>query len=636
MEHSEVIGKFLSELERIILDYSGEIDHIVLNNMEYNLAIELLETLRNSPVDFAITYYNASSEMKKRIRNLIAKASQEEISVDKIINETLNLYFLNSQNLLDDDDIAPQRITAIETLEDLQRLLSTYVDGKEYISEEEIDKRKAKAGYIYALGSIFGNGEQSDAVEDIETLERVLNEVNLTDEEKIFLITSIIEKNVEFYEERIAERNRMIEEEIERNKQEVEEEIIEEETTTTRELTPEQADEIEKLLSTTSIVEKIVRVVNDDVNNTIRVKNPNPEEEEIIEESILLAREDIIERVLNEGLSPKEALEKFFEETDRTKETKNRMLHEILDGTEDIDISYEEQINIINEGIDFYRNNKKLIQTLSKQDREIISKYMFTIYKSKEQRRLLYQSKSYNDDSKILAEAAYEIQVLIGLLDSLNKESDEYKQMIKNASKRISDILECVKEFENTDTKEPEEDTSEGTLYYLMRNDNKAIIENDIRPDDMNKGISPEYYDEILYALNEIRNRSDSNLHLSIAPGDNYRYMRKNGVQLTYTGSRVQVLYIPVNKKDAIIVGVIFSEGKRSSYRDQEDRIRRYQGRIDDLKTEIANGNPILRESAVSVDERLKESLSQEGKKASIRQMLESDEEATTGKAKKK
>ena len=636
MEHSEIIGKLLTELESMILDYSGEIDHIVLNNMEFNLANEIIETLRNSPVDFAITYYNASDEMKERISNLIRKACQFETDADEIINETLNLYFLNSHNLLEEEDIAPQRITAIEKLEQLQRLISSYIEDKDYISEDEIENRRMKAEKIYAIGTIFGNGEQSDVIEDIETLEKILNTINLTEEEKMYLVTSILEKNVEFYEERVAEHNRRIQEEVEKNKQEVEEEIASAKEQLP-ELTPEQAEEIENLLSKPSVIEKIVRIVNDDINNTIRVENPNAEDDEIIKESISLAREAIVEIILNENLTPKEALEKFFKETDQTKETKNKMLHEILDGTEDLDLSYENQVKIINNGIDFYRKNKKTIQNLSKQEREIISKYMFTIYKSKDQRRLLYQSKSFNDSSKIIAESAYEIQVLINLIDSLDQETDEYKQMLKNASKRILDILECVKEIEFTAVKPPKsEENTEGSLYYLMRNDNKSIIENDIRPDEVNKGISLEYYEDILSALNEIRNRSDNDFHISIAPGDNYRYMRKNGVQITYTGSRVQILYIPINKRDAIIVGAIFSDGKRGTYREQDDRIRRYQGRIDDLRMEIDEGNEFVKESSRIIDKRLRDALSQENKKSEIKQMLETNDKANPGKKKKK
>ena len=91
--------------------------------MEYRLTNEILETLRNSPVDFVITYHNSKEEIKKRIRDLLEKVCSEKMPVDRIIKETKNLFFLHSSDLLDDNDIAPQRNTAIKTLEELERLL---------------------------------------------------------------------------------------------------------------------------------------------------------------------------------------------------------------------------------------------------------------------------------------------------------------------------------------------------------------------------------------------------------------------------------------------------------------------------------------------------------------------------------
>lgn len=637
MDIKDIIDKFLSELNSIILDYNGEIEHIKSNNMDYNLANEILETLRNSPVDFAVTFFNLSDEVKERVRTLLEKACSGESEVNNIINETLNLYSLNNHHLLENSLFEPQKTTAIETLEELERVLSSFIEDKKHISEEEIEHRNKMMEKLNNIGTLFGNGEQYDIINDVKTLEEVLNLVNLSDEEKIALIKSVIENNIEFYEERINERNIMIQEEIEKNKKNVEEKTKNSYEEPPKEIYIEQINEIERILSQKDVIERIVRIIADDVNNIINIGNPTSEESEIIEEALELARENMIDRVKNNGVTPEESLQLLYDEYDQTKEMKNKMLHEVLDGTELVDIPYNEQIEMINKGIEFYRENKKLIQNLTKQEREIISKYMVTIYKTKEHRKMLYQSKSYDDTLKVTAEAAYEIQVLLGLMDSLEKDSEEYKEMILAASRRISDILESVEELKTKVIDTPKEETkNEGKLYYLMRNDNKSMFEDDIRPDDLSKGISPEYYKDILEALDEIRQRSNNEGQISVTPGYNYNYLRKNNIQITNTSGRIQILFIPINKTDSIIVGIMFTYGKRTEYKEQDDRIRRYQQQLDELKNDIINENEETKKMAKKTDERIKDSLSPDQKKSSLKNMFDDGEQDSTGTGKKR
>jgi len=637
MDIKDIIDKFLSELNSIILDYNGEIEHIKSNNMDYNLANEILETLRNSPVDFAVTFFNLSDEVKERVRTLLEKSCSGESEVNNIINETLNLYSLNNHHLLENSLFEPQKTTAIETLEELERVLSSFIEDKKHISEEEIEHRNKMMEKLNNIGTLFGNGEQYDIINDVKTLEEVLNLVNLSDEEKIALIKSVIENNIEFYEERINERNIMIQEEIEKNKKNVEEKIENSYEEPPKEISIEQINEIERILSQKDVRERIVRIIADDVNNIINMENPTSEESEIIEEALELARENMIDRVKNNGVTPEESLQLLYDDYDHTKEMKNKMLHEVLDGTELVDIPYNEQIEMINKGIEFYRKNKKSIQNLTKQEREIISKYMVTIYKTKEHRKMLYQSKSHDDTLKVTAEAAYEIQILLGLMDSLEKDSEEYKEMILAASRRISDILESVEELKTKVIDTPKEETkNEGKLYYLMRNDNKSMFENDIRPDDLSKGISPEYYKDILEALDEIRQRSNNEGQISVTPGYNYNNLRKNNIQITNTSGRIQILFIPINKTDSIIVGIMFTYGKRTEYKEQDDRIRRYQQQLDELKNDIINENEETKKMAKKTDERIKESLSPDQKKSSLKNMFDEGNQSSSGTGKKR
>ena len=161
-----------------------------------------------------------------------------------------------------------------------------------------------------------------------------------------------------------------------------------------------------------------------------------------------------------------------------------------------------------------------------------------------------------------------------------------------------------------------------------MRNDKKSMFEDDVRPEDLNKGISPEYYDDLMEILNAIRNRSETTTQFSLPAQEGDNYLKKNGVQVTST-SRVKVLYIPVGKKDAIIVGVVFSYGKQFQLRDHDDRVRRYQAELNRLKTNIESGNA-TRDMEISseTDKRIEKALKNETKKSSLRTMFEENEPA--------
>ena len=637
MNRDELITTFLNKIETLILDIEQELDKIRRNNIEYNTTESMIETLndsqkKNSKIDFAVTYYESSPEVKQTIRELLLNICQGETEVEIIINEIINLYFLYSQGLLEDDDLVEQREAAEEVLEELGMKLSQYFSQKELISETAIETKMQMKQKLIDIGSLFGNGYQSEIIDDIALLDEVISVLNLSEEETLCLIASIIETNTELALERIQEEEARIQEEIESSKEDVEEEL--EEENSVKEIDIEVLDEINKLLSRKDVIEKVVRLINGDTK-TMVFSNPNAEEAEIIMSSMELAREYIIDKVLYEELTPEEALQVLYKEQKQSTESILYELDEILEEVKE-DIPYQEQIAIINKGTEFYNKNKKLLQNFSKQDRQRVSGYMTSIlYKSKDHRLELYRSMSFDDNSKLIADATYEIKIILDLLDSLDSECLEYKDVIKKVSKRIADILDSVRIIENERgiEKQPvEENDGPGRLFYLMRNDRKSMLEADVRPEDINKGISPEYYDDLMEALSSIRNRSTATQQFSIPAQEGDNYLKKNGVQVTNT-SRVKVLYIPINKKDAIIVGVGFSDGKQFPLRDQDDRLRRYQEALNILRSNIESGHD-EREIAISeeTDRRIKRTLKTPTRKSSLREMFETDEEDDNSK----
>lgn len=613
MEKTELINKLLDKLEMLILDMSHEIGTINDNNKEYDLVSGLLDTLGNSKSDFVITYFDMSEENRIIINDLIHKVCSSIDDADEVMNEIVNLYKLHSNGLDELKELEPQLNKSIEVLERLEGRLEDYQSNLVYYSNDEISKKQELMGKLISFGVIFGNGVQDKKIEDFDSLYEVLNNIDITDLEKLELVNYIIQENVKFYEEEILRHNSRIRREIERNKEEVEEEIIEEKKKDLT-ITPELLEEIDSLLKKPEVREKIVRIINDDYKLLIRVDGRSEDEHDEVSESINLAREDIAEKVATEGITPYQALEKFYDENAQSQEDNIYLLYDILDDSDDVDISQEEQLSIIKKATDFLTKNNGMLQMLPKSEREIISQYMVSIYKSKDNRKMLYESRSYDDIDKIIVEATYEIKVLLNLFNSIDKNSPEYVDILNKLSKRLREIFECIDELskdKDIETTLKEDDT--GNLFYLMRNDSKSMFEDDVKPDDNSKGISGDYYEELEFILDAIKNRETSQIQVSKPTGEHYKNLRKCGALVTTT-SRIQVLFIPVGKKDSIILGVVFSYGKQFTLKDQDIRARKYMKDILELKNKLTKEDEynVELEKADITDKRIRTSLDNE------------------------
>ena len=608
MENSELIYKILDKLEMLVLDLSHEIGAVKEKNKEYELVSGLLDTINNSKIDFVVTYFNVSEDNRTNINNLIYKLYSSKGEADEVINEIVNLFQLYSNGLHELKELEPQVAKSFEILDDFAGKLDQYKGEIEY-SQEDISKKQELMEKLISFGVIFGNGTQGTIIDDIDSLYEILDVLDISDDEKVTLIESIIRENVRFYEEKISVHNRKIRKEIETSKQEVEEEIIEEEQIHT--ISPELLEEIDEILKKPRVIEKIVRIINNDYKMLIRVDGRSYDEHDEIVETLSLARDDLSEKVMTEGISPYEALEKFYIENAQPQEDKIYLLYDILDDSDEADIPYEEQVSIIKKASDFLNKNHSLLQNLPRSEREILSQYMVSIYKSRDHRMMLYKSRSYDDIDKIIVEATYEIKVLLNLFNSIDKDSEEYMDLLKKVSKRLKDIFDCIDELsKDKDTGPDTVEDESGNLFYLMRNDNKSMLEDDVKPDDNSKGISTDYYEELEFILDAIKNRETSQIQVSTPTGEHYKNLRKCGALVTTT-SRVQVLFIPVGKKDAIILGVVFSYGKQFTLKDQDMRARKYMKNILELKNKLSKEDEYNSEleTANITDKRIRASL---------------------------
>lgn len=252
---------------------------------------------------------------------------------------------------------------------------------------------------------------------------------------------------------------------------------------------------------------------------------------------------------------------------------------------------------------------------MSKEDKERIHQYMKELYQNKENREIIYESKSFISKEEVEKEAAYELQVIKELLDVV--EEDEV-ELYSKISKRIEEILECIDEYTKDETiKTPDE----GNVFFLMKTNDESQIEYDLGLVNRTKGISPQYYSEIKNQIDSIANRAERKLISAQPVNPSYKYIRKQGVRYT-TGARTKVFFIPVGKKDAIIIGASFLTGK-DILKEQDMKIKRHYSQIEALKERLTDSDSYLRESenGRTVKERIIDALTSK----ELDEMLEED-----------
>ncbi len=619
MDKIRIIERLLEELDKFCLDLKLKLDSANSFNREYNMILDMHKTLDNSKIDFVNTYCNLSSDNREIFDALIEKICGDHEVSAKIVRQIINLYYLHKGDLIDKKESEPQQLKAEDTLDNFNELIEKYISENTMIPNDEITLDEELLNEAMRIGIVFSEKTQDSIIDDFVSLDHVLKYLDLTEDEALNLLLLINENNIRFYDEIIRERQMQIYEEIERNKADAIDEF--DVIAPIDIIKAEDLEEIEKLLRDKKVIEKIVRIINDDYKFMIKIDGSSKEDREVVETSISLAKNDLIERVVDEKVSPYEALERFYADNDHSKEQQLILLHEILDDTELKEYSQEEKAKILSNGRKFYDENQDLILNISTNERELINRYMISLYKDKEQRLLLYKTRSYGDNyQRIIAEATYELKVLGKLLDSIDKDSSEYQELESKVCSRISDILECInklkKEMIATKTEPFEKKEEPGNIVYLERNSNRTMFEDDVKPDDTNKGISKVYYKDLETLLSSIRNRSDNSQYI-LPVLDNYKNLKKVGALLAKT-SRVEILFIPVGKNDSIIIGATIEEGRSFSLRDQDERVGRYMNEINDLKRRLKDDDErtSIIEKSKKVETRILSSLTDDKKKS--------------------
>lgn len=594
---SKIVENFLSSIEKKVLDLQLQVENLQAKNREFDEVGNIIEALQQSKIDFSIKFLN---EDTKEIVGLLERVIQDKDRINFYLAQITNYYYLYETDLLNKDVTKDQTAYAEQALIDLEEELKEYQSKIDVVKNRQIIKElKELEERIIAFGAKFTYVEDKDEIVDLDLFTELMEGSRLAEEEKVALLQLVIMNNAASYERQLLAKDTRVKEAIEQNQEEALDEL--EELTTESVVTtldPETLATIDKLLSDPEIIRRIVKIIEDTQEVKISIEGTAivEDQQEIVDEALDIAREGII-TIINqhEAETPEEALDIFMEDNDD--ELFNaQVAYEEIFGEEEAEpknTDIDEYLEYIQKGIEFHDQNKKLLQHMTKTEKDSIDNYARGLYQNKGNRTIVYKSKNFDGNNKsVIRDATYEIEALLRMFEQLEMGNKLTPDVIIKTGRRISEILESVelsKENEKEPPKENPKTTPKGAIYFLEKGTTKqrTIYEDEIGIGSHSKGISSSYYKELLFQLEQIENRGNVRIP-SIRPNHSktYPYTSEFGVRFI-SGTRTSTYYIPVGTDDAIIVGVRFIDTGDDYRKTLENRLKTYSIRIEALIEKI-------------------------------------------------
>lgn len=619
---SKIVENFLSSIEKKVLDLQLQVENLQAKNREFDEVGSIIDALQQSKIDFSIKFLN---EDTKEIVDLLERVIQDKDRINFYLAQITNYYYLYETDLLNKDVTKDQTAFAEQALTDLAEELKEYQSKIDVAKNRQIIKElKELEERIIAFGAKFAYVEDKDEIVDLDLFTELMEGSRLAEEEKVALLQLVIMNNAASYERQLLAKDTKVKEVIEQNQEEALDEL--EELTTESVITtldPETLATIDKLLSDPEIIRRIVKIIEDTQEVKISIEGTAivEDQQEIVDEALDIAREGIITLInQHEAETPEEALDIFMEDNDDELFNAQVAYEEIFgeEESEPKNTDLDEYLEYIQKGIEFHDHNKKLLQHMTKAEKDSIDNYARSLYQNKGNRVIVYKSKNFDGNNKsVVRDATYEIEALLHMFEQLEMANKLTPDVIIKTGRRISEILESVelsKETEKEPPKEKPKTIPKGAIYFLEKGTTKqrTIYEDEIGVGSHSKGISSSYYKELLFQLEQIENRGNVRIP-SIRPNHSktYPYTSEFGVRFI-SGTRTSTYYIPVGTDDAIIVGVRFIDTGDDYRKTLENRLKTYSIRIESLIEKINSTKD--KTEARKFAEEIKKILSQDDK----------------------
>ena len=620
---SKIVENFLSSIEKKVLDLQLQVENLLAKNREYDEIERVIEALQESKINFSIDFLNKDT---KEIVELLERVIPDKERINFYLAQITNYYYLYETDLLDKDVTKDQTGFAEQALSDLVEELKEYQSKIDVVKNRQIIKELNQLEErIIAFGSKFSYIEDQDEIIDLDLFTELMEDSRLAEEEKVALLKLVIMSNAKSYEKQLLAKDTDIKVAIEQKQEEVLaelEELTTESVVTT--LDQETLDKINKLLSDPEVIRRLVKIIEDtqEIGISIEGRAIVEDQQDIVDEAVQIAREEIIELISDQKTeTPEEALDIFMEENDDELFNAQVTFEELFgdEEKEPSDTNVDEYLELIQRGIEFYDQNKKLLLHMTTAEKESIDNYARSLYQNKNNRTIVYKSKNFDGNNKsIIRDATYEISTLLHMFEQLETNNKLTNDVIIKTGRRISEIIESIELSKENELELPvdtkETTTQKGAIYFLEKgtSKNRTFYEDEIGIDSYSKGISSSYYKELLFQLEQIENRANVRIP-SLKPnhGKTYPYTSEFGVRFI-SGTRTSTYFIPVGTDDAIIVGVRFIDTGDEYRKTLENRLKKHSARIEDLIEKI-NTAPD-KEEARRIASEIKKILSQDDK----------------------
>ena len=627
MGDQTIVEKFLTELEHLFSKQEEQLEDLNEKETNYQIVQDLLAVLTVSKIAFLEGIVAMPEKEKQSLKELLTNIFCDERFVNQVFAEIQNLYYLKEANLLEEPIVAPQREQAEETI---QTLLNSLLDYTKKYNPTEIARGKEEAeSFIEKLvqtGDAFTDGKLDRPMEDIDFLERILVDVDLTEEEKFQLLKKVWLENVAIYQELLSPK-KTIQIEIEGASEEVREETDDRIQKRERVITQEEEEQIMELLRDGDTLQKLIHIL--DVES-LKLVDYTQMDKKDLEGIIDLAKDEIMTILYEEKLSPKEALNRFFEQNDQREDQAKEILDKILDTTPHEILMREEQKEISQRAEQFVQSEKNDFEKLSYSERKILDNYISGLYRNKAARITMYKSKTPNlDKSQIRLEAAYEMNYFLNLLRSLDIDTEEDYLLASRICIRLQEIEESYQEVTKNTKKDfiPEVE-KDPEIFFLPKNPAKTFFEEDIQLDSDNKGISKTYYGGIEDSLEQLESTGPEKMNVTRGTWKNLKNL---GVKYK-EGNRTGIFYVPTGEKDMIVIGVGFINGREDNFKEADDRVRLNEAKIQQMKEDLTHKEErlIYQRQASAIRKQLKHAYK---KKEELDRMLSKEPEEFTYQA---
>ncbi|MBR3211026.1 MAG: hypothetical protein IKF71_03705 [Bacilli bacterium] len=198
------VDHLLEELESYGLKIGMKLEELESEKNDYLFFMDVLDQLKKSRIDFCSSYFSLSEEEKELFYKKLIRLFKDQGIVDSIIQEIINLYYLNERGLLEKEDVSFQKEVALENLDTLATKIEKYLDSIHYdLIIMNHDKLSKQMDDLMLLGSILE--EDGTPLEDFDFLKDTLEALDLTNEEKKRILIEILQYNGLIYQEQMKE-----------------------------------------------------------------------------------------------------------------------------------------------------------------------------------------------------------------------------------------------------------------------------------------------------------------------------------------------------------------------------------------------------------------------------------------------